>query len=208
MSQKLKLEDGKFIRIFYDNQTVGRENVLKIIESYLPKQKPDDEDDLSFSDYFKVKELKFGDEYFYLIDNLYDFSLVLVHDNSKKVRNFVDEIAYGVDSAVRERFFEDYIIDDILEEQFDWIYYGKAKDNIEEGDYNVEVEIEGEKHTVDASVVLWEGDNASVSVSCNGLMKILMELIEKEFKLEKEFFLFSRTTISFSFPTSPFVPRA
>ena len=177
---KLKLKDGSYIEVSYINHLRSREIAERIINSYLPEE-PIREENLDFTNSYKITELQYGSDFYYIIDSLWDYKIMLVHDNSRKIRKIVDEIGDKVIEAM-SNYFEngDFNVDygDV-----DWYFSGSLKEGVKEGE--LEIEVEKEKFTISSDIYRDSDGNLNTKVSCSECMDILMKIIEKKFELEK-----------------------
>ena len=185
-----ELKNGFYIKVFYINHLKSREIAEKIIRSYLPVGEPTKEENLDFTNSYKITELQYGNDFYYLIDSIWDYELILVHDNSRKIRNLVEEIGDKVIEAISNYYFENGDFDIDYYGDVDWYFSGNFKENIKEGESTLEIEIKGEKHKITPCVYKDNSGNINVKQSCSECMNILIETIKKEFEMEKEIDLY------------------
>jgi len=183
MKVKEKLKDGSYVEVSYINHLKSREIVEKIIRSYLPEREPDKEECLGFTNSYKITELQYGNDFYYLIDSIWDYKLILVHDNSRRVRKIVEEIGDKVIEKVSEEYFENAT--DVEFGDVDWYIEGELKNDVEEGEGSVEIEVEREKYTISPDIYRDNKGYMNLKVSCSECMDILMKMVKKKYELEK-----------------------
>ena len=179
---KEKLKDGSYIEVSYINHLRSREIAEKIINSYLPEE-PIREENLDFTNSYKITELQYGSDFYYIIDSLWDYKIILVHDNSRRVRKLVDEIGDKVIEAM-SNYFENGDFD-VDYGDVDWYFSGNLKEDVKEGEDTLEIEVEKEKFTISPDMYKDNRGDMNAKVSCSECMDILMKLVEKKFELEK-----------------------